>query len=92
MMYLSLLTGFGTNYSSNFLKFQFAFLALFFHCLVIDSFERLWMGTLNKNIFFNASNPQVSILGPTFHLLYIRDIPYVICNIAIYADDFFLYY
>ena len=50
------------------------------------------MGTLNKNIFFNASNPQVSILGPTFHLLYIRDIPYVICNIAIYADDFFLYY
>ena len=36
----------------------------------------------------NAGAPQGSILGPTFLLLYIHDLPHdVICNIAIYADD-----
>ena len=40
----------------------------------------------------NAGVPQVYILGPTFFLLYINDLPDdVICNIAIYADDTILY-
>ena len=44
------------------------------------------MGSIHKNI------PQGSILGSTFYLLYINDLPdVVICNIIIYADDTTLY-
>ena len=39
----------------------------------------------------NAGVPQGSIIGPTLFLLYMNDLPDVICNIAIYADDITLY-
>ena len=39
----------------------------------------------------NAGIPQGCIFGPILFLLYINDLPNVICNIAIYADDITLY-
>ena len=39
----------------------------------------------------NAGVSRGSRLGPTIFLLYVNDLPDVICNIAIYADDTNLY-
>ena len=40
----------------------------------------------------NAEVPQGCTLGPTLFLLYPNDLPDVICDIAIYADDTTLYF
>ena len=49
-------------------------------------------GKSSQEYEFNAGVLQGSILGPTFFLLYIDDLPEdVICDIAIYADDTTLY-
>ena len=65
---------------------------------LISSFlsnRQLWVfldGKSSQEYPVNAGVTQGPILGPTFFLLYINDLPDdVICNIAIYADDTTLY-
>ena len=48
-------------------------------------------GKSSQEYQVNATVPQGSILGTTLFLLYINDLPDVICNMAIYADDTTLY-
>ena len=49
-------------------------------------------GKSSQEYSVNAGVPQGSILGPSFFLLHINDLPdNVIFNIAIYADDTTLY-
>ena len=46
-------------------------------------------GKLFKEHPPNAGDSQHSFFGPTLFLLYVNDFPYVICDIAIYADTTF---
>ena len=48
-------------------------------------------GNSSQEYLVNVGVPQGFILGSTLFLLYINDIPDVICDIAIYADDTTLY-
>ena len=52
----------------------------------VQRFVKLWKSSQEYPV--NSGLPQCSILGPTFFLLYINELPDdVICNIDIYADD-----
>ena len=44
-------------------------------------------GKSSQEYLVNVGVPQGSIPGATLFLLYINDLPDVICDIAIYADD-----
>ena len=49
-------------------------------------------GKSSQEYPINAGVPQGSILGPTFFLLYINDLPHdVVCDITVYADDTTVY-
>ena len=49
-------------------------------------------GKSSREYAVNAGVTEGSIVGPTLFLLQINDLPdYIICNIAIYADDTNLY-
>ena len=48
-------------------------------------------GKSSQEYPINAEVPQGSILGLSLFLLYINDLPDVICNTAIYAYDTTLY-
>ena len=70
------------------MEFQVRYFALFLLFSVIDGFEWFWMGILHKNIqlmleFLKA--PFLVIHLPYYTLVIF--LVYVICNIAICADD-----
>ena len=48
-------------------------------------------GKSSQRYLVNAGVPQGSILSPALFLLYINDLPDVICNTTIYANDTTLY-
>ena len=56
--------------------------------------RRPWVvldGKSSQKCPVNTGVPQGSTVGPTLFVLYINDVPDVICNNAIYADDTTLY-
>ena len=65
--------------------------------LISSFFSNRWLRVIldrksSQEYPVNAGVPQGFILGPTFFLLYINDLPHdVFCNIAVYAHDNILY-
>ena len=95
LIYPRLLTGLGmlvffTNLSLMELQLKYLALFLFFHSN--RRLQEVLDRKSSQEYPVNAGVPQVSILDPTFFLLYINELPdNVICNIAIYADDTTVY-
>ena len=75
---------FFTNLS---LEFQVTYLALFCLFLVIDSFKWFWMESLYKNVQLLLEFLKAPFLVLDFSCYTLNDLPDVICNIAIYADN-----
>ena len=72
-------------------KFQARYLALFLSFLSNRRLLVVLDGKSSQEYPVNAGVRQSFILSPTLFVLYINDLPDVICDIAIYADDTTLY-
>ena len=78
---------FSTNLSL--MEFQVRYLAFFLLFSVIDGLK--WFLKSSQEYPVHAGVPEGFILGPTVFLLYSNDLPDVIYDTAIYADDTTLY-
>ena len=70
--------------SSSLLEFQDLFLTLFLQYSMIDTFRQFCKESFHKSTLLMP--PQGSILSLTHFLLYIHELPDIICNTAIYVD------
>ena len=89
LIYPRLLTGFGMLVfftDSSLMKFQVRYLD-YFYFLSNGQLQVTLDGKSSQEYSVNAGVPQGSILGSTLFVLYTNDLPDVICNIAICADD-----
>ena len=68
------------------MKFQVRYLD-YFYFLSNGQLQVTLDGKSSQEYSVNAGVPQGSILGSTLFVLYTNDLPDVICNIAICADD-----
>ena len=75
---------FFTNQSLMEFQVRYVFISSF---LSNRHFQVALDGKSSQGYPVNAGVPQDSILGPTLFLVYINDLPDVMCNIAVYDDD-----
>ena len=88
LIYSRLLTGFGMLVyftKLSLMEFQVRYLALFLLFSVIDCFKWFWKSSQEYPV--NAGVPQGFIDCPILFLLYIDNLPDIICDIAINADN-----